>query len=183
MFASCALVLNAQERPRQMGEAPGQNAPGPQQNLPGGAEPPKTTGEHEPPEEKPIVTHHKITVGGKTLAYTATTGRMPIKNEQQHTEAQMFFVAYTLDNAAPTGKRPLTFAFNGGPGSATIWLHMGCFGPKRVKMLPNGFMPSPPFELEDNPNTLLDRSDLVFVDAIGTGYSRAVSADSGRKFW
>jgi carboxypeptidase C (cathepsin A) len=183
MFASCALVLNAQERPRQMGEAPGQNTPGQQQNVPGGVEPPKTTSDHEPPEEKLIVTHHKITVAGKTLAYTATTGRMPIKNEQQHTEAQMFFVAYTVDNAAATGKRPLTFAFNGGPGSATIWLHMGCFGPKRVKMLANGFMPSPPFEIEDNPNTLLDKSDLVFVDAIGTGYSRAVSTELGRKFW
>jgi carboxypeptidase C (cathepsin A) len=144
-------------------------------------EPPKTRAEKEPPEEKPVVTHHKITAGGKTLAYTATTGRMPIKNEQEHTEAEMFYVAYTLDNGG--GKRPLTFAFNGGPGSATIWLHMGCFGPKRVKMLPNGFMPSPPFEWEDNPNTLLDRSDLVFVDAIGTGYSRALSAELGKKFW
>ncbi|MBV8895575.1 MAG: peptidase S10 [Acidobacteriaceae bacterium] len=164
-----------------MGEAPGQAPPAGQQNVPGGVEPPKTPGEHETPEEKPIVTHHKITLGGKALAYTATTGRMPIKNEQEHTEAQMFYVAYTLDNGG--AKRPLTFAFNGGPGSATIWLHMGCFGPKRVKMLPNGFMPSPPFELEDNPNTLLDRSDLVFVDAIGTGYSRTLSAELGKKFW
>lgn len=163
-----------------MGEGPGQN-PAAQQNVPGGVEPPKTPGEHETPEEKAVVTHHKVTIGGKTLAYTATTGRMPIKNEQEHTEAQMFYVAYTLDNGG--AKRPLTFAFNGGPGSATIWLHMGCFGPKRVKMLPNGFMPSPPFEWEDNPNTLLDRSDLVFVDAIGTGYSRALSADLGKKFW
>jgi carboxypeptidase C (cathepsin A) len=115
-----------------------------QQNVPGGVEPAKKPGEQEAPEEKPVITHHKITVGGTTLAYTATAGRMPIKNEQQHTEAQMFYVAYTLDGA--NGKRPLTFAFNGGPGSATIWLHMGCFGPKRVKMLPNGFMPSPPFQ-------------------------------------
>jgi len=182
LLVACALLLQAQEqRPRQMGEAPGQAPPAGQQNVPGGVEPPKTPGEHETPEEKPIVTHHKITLGGKALAYTATTGRMPIKNEQEHTEAQMFYVAYTLDNGG--AKRPLTFAFNGGPGSATIWLHMGCFGPKRVKMLPNGFMPSPPFELEDNPNTLLDRSDLVFVDAIGTGYSRALSAELGKKFW
>lgn len=135
----------------------------------------------EPVEESPAITHHKITVRGKVLAYTATTGVLPIKNEQGHTEAHMFYVAYTLDSTSP--KRPLTFAFNGGPGSATIWLHMGCFGPKRVKMLPNGFMPPPPFELEDNQDTILDRTDLVFVDAIGTGYSRAMTPELGKKFW
>ncbi len=135
----------------------------------------------EPPEESPAITHHKITVRGKVLTYTATTGVLPIKNEQGHTEAHMFYVAYTLDGAS--AKRPLTFAFNGGPGSATIWLHMGCFGPKRVKMLPNGFMPPPPFELEDNQDTILDRTDLVFVDAIGTGYSRAMTPELGKKFW
>jgi carboxypeptidase C (cathepsin A) len=132
-------------------------------------------------EDKPIVTHHKITVRGKTLSYTANTGFLPIKDEQGHVEAQMFYVAYTLDGSGP--KRSLTFAFNGGPGSATIWLHMGCFGPKRVKMRPNGFMPPPPFEWEDNQNTILDKTDLVFVDAIGTGYSRATTSEMGKKFW
>jgi carboxypeptidase C (cathepsin A) len=140
---------------------------------------------NNPPEqmgsEKPSITHHKITVRGQTLQYTATAARMPIKDDQGKTEAEMFYVAYTLDNGGP--KRPLTFAFNGGPGSATIWLHMGAFGPKRVKMLPNGFMPPPPFELEDNQNTLLDKTDLVFVDAVGTGYSRPASQDLGKKFW
>ncbi|MDQ2839464.1 MAG: peptidase S10 [Acidobacteriota bacterium] len=136
----------------------------------------------KPAEEKLSVTHHKMTLNGKSLAYTATAGRLPIKNDQGKTEADMFFVAYTLDSAGGA-KRPLTFAFNGGPGSATIWLHMGAFGPKRVKMQPNGFMPAPPFELEDNQSTLLDRSDLVFVDAIGTGYSRAATPELGKKFW
>jgi carboxypeptidase C (cathepsin A) len=186
LLAACAITVHAQQqqRPRQMGEAPGQNVPEQQEqqhNATGGSEQAKVPEKQEPPEEKPVITHHKITVAGRTLAYTATTGRMPIKNEQQHTEAEIFYVAYTLDGA--NGKRPLTFAFNGGPGSATIWLHMGCFGPKRVKMLPNGFMPSPPFQLEDNPNTLLDRSDLVFVDAIGTGYSRPTTPQLGQKFW
>jgi carboxypeptidase C (cathepsin A) len=132
-------------------------------------------------DEKPVITHHKITLAGKALAYTATTGFLPIKDDQGHVEAHMFYVAYTVDNSGP--KRPLTFAFNGGPGSATIWLHMGCFGPKRVKMRPNGFMPPPPFEWEENQNTILDRTDIVFVDAIGTGYSRAVTPELGRKFW
>ncbi len=146
----------------------------------GAKEPPKTEAK-APPEEKPSVTHHKITVGGKVLAYTATAARLPVKDDQGKVEAEMFYVAYTMDNGG--GKRPLTFAFNGGPGSATIWLHMGAFGPKRVKMQPNGFMPPPPFELEDNQDTLLDRSDLVFVDAIGTGYSRAMTPELGKKFW
>ncbi len=175
-----ALLLIAQQRQRgPQGQPPG--AAPDAQNVPGGVEPVKHPDQDEPPEEKPSVTHHKISLGGKTLQYTATAGRTPIKNEQSHTEAQMFYVAYTLDNSGP--RRPLTFAFNGGPGSATIWLHMGCFGPKRVKMLSNGFMPAPPFDLEDNQNTILDKTDLVFVDAIGTGYSRALSADLGKKFW
>jgi len=94
----------------------------------------------------------------------------------------MFFVAYALDGQE-AGRRPLTFAFNGGPGSASVWLHMGALGPKRVVMLPNGFMPAPPYHLEDNPYTLLDKSDLVFVDAIGTGFSRAADAELSKKFW
>lgn len=133
------------------------------------------------PEEKPAVTHHKITVHGRTIEYTATAARMPIRDEQGHVEAQMFYVAYTVDNSG--SNRPLTFAFNGGPGSATVWLHMGAFGPKRVKLNSDGSMPAPPFTWEDNQNTLLERSDLVFVDAIGTGYSRAATPDLGKKFW
>jgi len=135
----------------------------------------------EAADEKPVITHHKITVRGKFLAYTASAAFLPIKDDQDHVEARMFYVAYTLDGSP--SRRPLTFAFNGGPGSATIWLHMGCFGPKRVKMRPNGFMPPPPFEWEDNQNTILDKSDIVFVDAIGTGYSRAITPELGKKFW
>jgi carboxypeptidase C (cathepsin A) len=149
---------------------------------PGGIEPLSTLlHKDEPPVEKLAITHHTITVHGKTLKYTATTGRLPIKTKTGETDAEMFYVAYTLDDAGE--KRPLTFAFNGGPGSATIWLHMGAFGPRRVKLESNGAMPAPPFEIEDNQETLLDRSDLVFIDAIGTGYSRALSAEAGKKYW
>lgn len=135
------------------------------------------------PDEKVSVTHHSIILRGRTLAYTATATRLPIKAEDGKTEAQMFYAAYMLDGQQNVGKRPLTFVFNGGPGSATIWLHMGCFGPKRVALLPDGSMPAPPFRWEDNANTILDRTDLVFVDAIGTGYSRATSPELGKKFW
>jgi len=138
--------------------------------------------ERAPKDEPPVVTHHEIQVGGKTLRYTATTGYMPIRNEESgEVEANIFFVAYTLDGAAP--KRPLMFSFNGGPGSASIWLHLGAIGPRRVKMLPGGEMPQPPFELVDNEDTWLDHTDLVFIDPVGTGYSRAVKKDLGKKFW
>jgi len=167
------LLLNGQGPPRR--DRPSAATTTPQPETPAPAKPAETA------DEKPVATHHKINVRGKVLAYTATAGFLPIKDDQDHTEARMFYVAYTLDSSAP--RRPLTFAFNGGPGSATIWLHMGCFGPKRVKMRPNGFMPPPPFEWEDNQSTILDKSDIVFVDAIGTGYSRATTPELGKKFW
>jgi carboxypeptidase C (cathepsin A) len=132
-------------------------------------------------EVPPVITHHQITVNGKVLSYTATTGRLPLKREDGKTEAEMFFVAYTLDGQDAV-KRPLTFSFNGGPGSASIWLHMGALGPKRVVLQPNGFMPAAPYRLEDNPDTLLDRSDFVMVDAMATGYSRAANAELTNKF-
>jgi carboxypeptidase C (cathepsin A) len=132
-------------------------------------------------EVPPVVTHHQIAVSGKTLSYTATAGRLPIKRGDSKIEAEMFFVAYTLDGQN-AGKRPLTFAFNGGPGSASVWLHMGALGPKRVVLESNGFMPAAPYRMEDNPATLLDRSDIVMVDAMATGYSRAATAELTKKF-
>jgi carboxypeptidase C (cathepsin A) len=132
-------------------------------------------------EVAPVVTHHQIALNGKTLSYTSTAGRLPIKRGDGKIEAEMFFVAYSLDGQ-DAGKRPLTFAFNGGPGSASVWLHMGALGPKRVVLESNGFMPAAPYRMEDNPATLLDRSDIVMVDAMGTGYSRAANAELTKKF-
>jgi carboxypeptidase C (cathepsin A) len=131
----------------------------------------------------PVVTHHEVrTAEGKVLKYTATAGRLPIKELDGTTAAQMFYVAYTLDGAEP-GKRPVTFAFNGGPGSASLWLHMGALGPRKVVLGPDGFLPPPPYKLQDNPHTPLDRTDLVIVDAIGTGFSRPADLVKARKFW
>jgi carboxypeptidase C (cathepsin A) len=132
-------------------------------------------------EVPPVVTRHQLTLNGKALSYTATAGRLPIKRGDGKIEAEMFFVAYTLDGQ-DAGKRPLTFAFNGGPGSASVWLHMGALGPKRVVLQSSGFMPAAPYRVEDNPDTLLDRSDIVMVDAIATGYSRAANAELTKKF-
>ncbi len=133
-------------------------------------------------EVPPVATHHQITVAGKVLKYTATAGRLPIKRGDGKIEAEMFYVAYALDGQE-AAKRPLTFAFNGGPGSATIWLHMGALGPKRVVLQPDGFMPPAPYRMEDNPYTLLDKSDLVLIDAIDTGFSRAADSEMLKKFW
>jgi carboxypeptidase C (cathepsin A) len=138
--------------------------------------------EYDVSEVAPVVTHHQATVDSKLLKYTATTGRLPIKRGDGKILAEMFFVAYSLDGQE-AGKRPLTFAFNGGPGSATIWLHMGALGPKRVVMKPEGFLPPAPYHVEDNPYTLLDKSDLVFVDAMGTGFSRASNLEQSKKYW
>ncbi len=139
----------------------------------------------EPPqvkEEPPVVMKHSITVKGKTLNYTVTTGFMPIKNAQSgETEARIFYMAYTLDN--PPANRPLMFSFNGGPGSASVWLHLGAIGPKRVKMLDDGLMPPPPYDAEDNQQTWLTDTDLVFIDPVGTGYSRAAKPELAAKFF
>ena len=133
-------------------------------------------------EVPPAVTHHQMMVDGKALRYTATAGRLPIKRGDGKIEAEIFYVAYTQDGQ-DAAKRPLTFAFNGGPGSASIWLHMGALGPRRVVLQPDGFMPPAPYRMEDNPYTLLDKSDLVLIDAIGTGYSRAADSELMKKFW
>ncbi|HEY1265177.1 MAG TPA: peptidase S10 [Terriglobales bacterium] len=133
-------------------------------------------------EVPPVITHHQVTLDGKVLKYTATTGRLPLKRADGKIEAEMFFVAYTLDGQ-DAAKRPLTFAFNGGPGSATIWLHMGALGPKHVVLQPDGMMPPAPYHVADNPYTLLDKSDLVLVDAVGTGFSRAADLETSKKFW
>ena len=133
-------------------------------------------------EAPPVVTHHEIHAGGKTLRYTATAGTMPLKNaDTGEVEAHIFYIAYTLDGQQPE-RRPLTFSFNGGPGSASVWLHLGAIGPKRVRMQPDGMMPAPPYQLVDNEYTWLDQTDLVFIDPVGTGYSRAVKRDQTRKF-
>lgn len=150
---------------------------------------PGQSGEKEPAkkeEDAPVVTHHSVTVGGRTLNYTVTTGMMPLKSSEvgsSETEANVFFMAYTLDDAGATARRPLMFSFNGGPGSSSVWLHLGALGPRRVKMLPDGNMPPPPFEMLDNEHTWLDLTDLVFIDPVGTGYSRPAKPELGKKFW
>jgi carboxypeptidase C (cathepsin A) len=132
-------------------------------------------------DETPVVTHHSINVDGKTLNYTATVAQMPLKNASGETEAHIFYMAYTLDGVTDHAKRPVTFCFNGGPGSASLWVHLGGMGPRSPKLLPNGSMPPPPYQLKDNQNTWIDKTDLVFIDPVGTGYSRAKSIEIARR--
>jgi len=133
------------------------------------------------PAPDPIVRSHQLSVQGQTLAYTSTSGLMPITNDKGEEQARLFFTAYTLDGDHKLNDRPLTIAFNGGPGSASVWLHLGGLGPKRVEMLEDGGMPQPPYSLVDNEFTWLTATDIVFVDPVDTGYSRATTEEAGKK--
>jgi carboxypeptidase C (cathepsin A) len=147
-------------------------------------EPSKTTANVVQEKEQAAQRKNSINIGNRKLSYTSTAGFIPIKNPQTgEIEAKMFYIAYTLDNVANLSERPLTFSFNGGPGSSSVWLHLGALGPKRVKMLDNGFMPPPPYKLVDNEYTWLTETDLVFVDTVGTGYSRATKPEFANKFF
>ncbi len=129
------------------------------------------------------VTKHTLALPGGMLAYTATAGHLTARAPGTGAdEASFFYVAYTLDNAAP-GTRPVTFFYNGGPGSATIWLHLGSFGPKRLVTGDPATTVPTPFPFVDNEETLLDVSDLVFVDAVGTGFSEAIAPNTNQTFW
>ncbi len=134
-------------------------------------------------DDKPSVTKHEARIGGRTLRYTVTTGMMPLKDAKGETEARVFYMAYTADSAGDKKKRPLMFSFNGGPGSSSVWLHLGALGPKRVQMQDDGLMPAPPFQLVNNEESWLDLTDLVFIDPIGTGYSRAARPELAAKFF
>ncbi len=138
-------------------------------------EPPK-------PEEKIVTTRHRVTVGGTEIPYTATAGTLLLKEEDGRPRASVFFVAYTRDGVKDVAGRPVTFTFNGGPGSSSVWLHLGTFGPRRVAMDDEGMGAPPPGRLVDNADSLLDVSDLVFIDPVSTGFSRAVPGEDPGKF-
>ncbi len=136
-------------------------------------------------EEIPVFTEHQLALEAGELAYTVTTGRLPLKNDKGEIEAQVFFMAYTktLADGENAEDRPLMFSFNGGPGSSSVWLHLGALGPKRVRLEDDGSLPAPPYRLVDNPQTWLAYTDLVFLDPVGTGYSRALTEELSKKFW
>ena len=143
------------------------------------------------PVDQLVETHHSITIAGKKIDYTVTTGTLILKEETADRDkeaekvkpkAAFFFAAYTRDGVEDKSQRPITFAFNGGPGSSSVWLHLGVVGPRRVYMTEEGFMPHPPFKLVDNQFSLLDVSDLVFIDPVSTGFSRPAEGQKAREF-
>jgi len=138
-------------------------------------------GPSAPLEPAPVTTRGSVITGGKTIAYTATTGRLPLVDDAGETAAEVFFIAYSAEKQAKE-PRPLIFAFNGGPGAAAVWLHLGALGPRRVEMLPDGNMPAPPFRLVNNDSSWLDKADLVFVDPVGTGFSRANKPENTKNY-
>jgi carboxypeptidase C (cathepsin A) len=128
------------------------------------------------------VTQHSLKIGGKTLKYTATTGYLTLKSEAGEAEAHVFYIAYTLDDVKDKAKRPLTFSFNGGPGSSSVWLHLGILGPRRILMTDEGESLPPPYQIVDNEYTWLEETDLVFIDPVTTGYSRAADEKEAKKY-
>ncbi|HSF82741.1 MAG TPA: hypothetical protein VLA49_16010 [Anaerolineales bacterium] len=138
------------------------------------------------PKEQSVVTQHAIMLDGKELKYTVTAGTMILKEEDQEKgekpKASIFYIAYTLDGVEDTSQRPLTFSFNGGPGSSSVWLHLGMLGPKRVLVDEQGNPFPPPYKLVENEYTLLDKTDLVFIDPVSTGYSRPVPGEKAEEF-
>lgn len=137
----------------------------------------------EVPEPKSSVTRHSIVIGGETVRYTATAGYLIVDNADEEPAAKFGYTAYVRDGFDDPAERPITFAFNGGPGSASIWLHMGVLGPKIVITPDAEFTPPPPYDVRDNEYSILDVSDLVMIDPVGTGYSRPIGEATGKDFW
>jgi carboxypeptidase C (cathepsin A) len=167
------------------------SAPAFAQDTSAGDVPPKNAKAEAPKDDKDVVkasveedaqpVHRSIPFHGKTLAYTATPGHLTIRNDKGEPTASMFYTAYTIPSAGRA--RPVTFLFNGGPGSSTMWLHMGSFGPIKVDASQPETIPGPPFRFGPNPDTLLDLTDLVFIDAPTTGLSREIGKAEPKDFF
>lgn len=146
---------------------------------------PAETGTESPvsqSEEPEIVeTKHTLTMEGKTIDYTSRAGKIALKDNKGETTAEIFFIAYTKDGETPEN-RPITFSFNGGPGSSSVWLHLGILGPRRILLDDDGFALPPPHRLVDNEYSLLDKTDLVFIDPVSTGYSRSADPENAKAF-
>jgi carboxypeptidase C (cathepsin A) len=142
----------------------------------------KAADDKKEPEEKVSVTRHSMVIGGQPVAYTATAANAVLRDDDGKAKASLFYVAYIRDSLKDPGTRPVTFCFNGGPGAASLWVHLGAFGPKKVERDDEGMGSVPPGRLVDNPDSLLDVTDLVFIDPVDTGYSRPAPGEGGQQF-
>jgi len=131
----------------------------------------------------PVVTNHTARIGGQDIAYSATASFIHVTAADAKSQACIFYTAYHQTNASPSQPRPVTFAFNGGPGSASLWLHLGALGPKRVDMGPTGMAPHQPFNLVPNESSLLDLSDVVMIDPVATGFTQVDTGSDAKQFY
>ncbi|MGD0260816.1 MAG: peptidase S10 [Verrucomicrobiota bacterium] len=145
-------------------------------------EPGKEAAKPAEPKEELIKSQHTVTINGQKLDYTAVAGTILLRDNEDKPTAAIFYIAYTKDGVPDLGRRPITFSFNGGPGSSSVWLHLGLLGPRRVLLKEDGSSLPPPYQLVDNEFSLLDETDLVFIDPVSTGFSRAVKPDDAKKF-
>ena len=171
----CPLLAQS---PQRTGRFPEQQQPQPQQ--PQQTEQPQRRG--PPPEEKSSVTHHSARIGGQQFNYTATAATYVIKADDGSPKASFFFVAYTKDDLPDSSKRPVSFVYNGGPGSASSYTHMG-LGPKRILLTDDGHGMPAPYSIVENGDSFLDSTDLVFVDAVSTGFSRPAPGENTAQFY
>jgi carboxypeptidase C (cathepsin A) len=132
---------------------------------------------------QPVFTTNTVMMAGQRVTYVAETGMLPILKPDGTSSASVFYVAYTRGDGSNAATRPVMFCFNGGPGSSSVWLHLGALGPRRVKMNEDGTLPKPPFSLLDNPYSILDGSDLVFIDPVATGFSRVAKDEKADQFF
>jgi len=136
-----------------------------------------------PPREVHVVTHHSAMIGGKKIDYDATVGSIILRDSTDEPTGEVYYVAYSERGVTDKTRRPLIFAYNGGPGSSSVWVHMGLLGPRRVEIPDTVHTPPPPYHLVDNQYSMLDKADLVFIDPIGTGYSKPLGKAKGKNFW
>ncbi len=137
----------------------------------------------EPPRAEQSVTQHSATIGGASVAFTATAGTVIVRNAKEEPWASIGYVAYVRKDAGASVRRPIAFCYNGGPGSSSIWLHMGALGPRRVAVADGTATPPPPYSVVDNAYSLLDKVDIVLIDPVGTGISRPVGDFKDKDFW
>ncbi|HVA58755.1 MAG: hypothetical protein WBQ26_11710 [Gemmatimonadaceae bacterium] len=135
------------------------------------------------PREVHVTTQHSATIGGQKIDYDATVGSVIIRNAKDEPTGEIYYIAYTKRGVTDESHRPLMFAYNGGPGSSSIWVHMGLLGPKRVDIPDTAHASPPPYTLVDNEYSMLDKADLVFIDPVGTGYSKPIGVGKGSDFW
>src|ERR1700722_2483404 len=157
------------------------------QEPPKNAKPPAAadakTPDANPPKEESWPSDHTIKINNQSIAYKATASTTLLKDEKGEPTALIYSTAYTRSDTKDFARRPIAFIYNGGPGSASIWLHMGAFGPRRVVNADHAFTPPAPYKIEDNANSLLDKTDMVFIDPVGTGFSHAVGKAQNKDFW